>query len=168
MEQSIQHVLAHIDKHGPYDGLVGFSQGAALVTILCMLNCCPDVRFVMLFGGYPATQHLPLQQDNHFFTDIFSKYAKGSVMLNGGQLIDMPSLHVWGTADVQVPSENSLALSKLYKDPVVHIHDGGHFIPTMPECRILYRDFVRTHQERSVHISQTRMHADRSRQNHVA
>jgi predicted esterase len=166
MGQSIQTVLAHMEQHGPYDGLVGFSQGAALVTILCMLNCCPNLRFVMLFGGYPATPHLhlPKLQDDHFLTDIFNKYAKS---VPNGELIDMPSLHVWGTTDLQVPSEQSLALSNLYKNPVLHVHTGGHFIPTMPECRVLYRDFVRAHHERGARMSQTRMHADRGRHDNV-
>jgi pimeloyl-ACP methyl ester carboxylesterase len=155
-EESIQTVMRHIKEHGPYDGLLGFSQGAALVTLLCMLGSPPGVRFVMLFGGYAPPRQLDghgadLSHAVHALPDTFGT----GLRLRDATLIDVPSLHVWGSADTQVPSELSLALSRLYKAPEVHVHGGGHFIPTAPESRVLYRSFVARHQALSVRVQST-------------
>lgn len=57
MQQSVQFVLQYLLQHGPFDGLMGFSQGAAMVTRIAMLvleqHCAalPSLRFLILIGG---------------------------------------------------------------------------------------------------------------------
>ena len=57
-EASLDSLLRFIDSHGPFDGLLGYSMGAAAAT--CLLACFPDplpFRFVLLFNGYAPGAH---------------------------------------------------------------------------------------------------------------
>ena len=62
MQQSVQFALQYLLQHGPFDGLMGFSQGAAMVTRLAMLiaeqyrAATPSLRFLMLIGGVQPTE----------------------------------------------------------------------------------------------------------------
>ena len=57
MQQSVEFVLQYLLQHGPFDGLMGFSQGAAMVTRMAMLvweqhcEALPSLRFLILIGG---------------------------------------------------------------------------------------------------------------------
>lgn len=145
-------VHEHIRNTGPYDGLCGFSQGAALIALLCLSSALDQdypleerlpslsstgVRFVMLFGGY-LPEGLP---------------SLAKVDCEWAIMTDMPSLQVWGQADKQVPSGRSEKLSKIFKTPTLLVHAGGHYIPTNHSERALYRNFVgmhRTGENRSI------------------
>lgn len=55
MNDSVQRVLDYLDEHGPFVGILGFSQGAAVATrVLCALRqskMVHSLRFVVLIGG---------------------------------------------------------------------------------------------------------------------
>jgi predicted esterase len=60
--ESIKFLTDHLDAHGPYDGILGFSQGASMVTRLVklqeQLTSLPSstnriFKFVILIGGVP-------------------------------------------------------------------------------------------------------------------
>lgn len=52
---------AYVAEHGPFDGLLGFSQGAAYAPVYFALN--PTMfQFMVLFSGYVTTTHPALQQ----------------------------------------------------------------------------------------------------------
>ena len=66
MEESIKFLKNHIESNGPYDGLLGFSQGASMVTRLVRIqedatkseldSSVPSkhlFKFVILIGGVP-------------------------------------------------------------------------------------------------------------------
>jgi predicted esterase len=62
LEESIKFLTDHLDAHGPYDGILGFSQGACMVTRLVkrqeQLPSLPSstnriFKFVILIGGVP-------------------------------------------------------------------------------------------------------------------
>lgn len=85
---SLNLLLTHISKHGPYDGLLGYSMGTAAAT--CLLAAFPDgslpFRFVALFSGYAPGAHVQLMQT-----------------LEARKPLRIPSLHVFGTNDSVVP-----------------------------------------------------------------
>ncbi|EKX46435.1 hypothetical protein GUITHDRAFT_70571 [Guillardia theta CCMP2712] len=124
LETSLELVLQAIQTDGPFDGICGFSQGAALAAAVCRrlegTSFSHGIRFLLLFSGY----------------SIASQPTAGLTLLR------TPSLHVWGLQDAQVPSMSSERLSKDFAEPQVHVHDGGHYIPTNPEARRLYNDFM--------------------------
>ena len=84
---SVDRLIAHIQDEGPFDGVLGFSQGSALVCLtlaLCFQKgiCLRGLKFAMLYSGYlPSPPELPA-------------WLSGTVAL--------PSLHVWGESDAQV------------------------------------------------------------------
>jgi pimeloyl-ACP methyl ester carboxylesterase len=100
----------------PFDGVFGFSQGAALTGLLAALRVSEPAPvvfdFAIMVGGFtsPAPQHA------HLFANK----------------VRMPSLHVMGRADGIVPMRDSLLLADRFVDPVVIEHGGGHVIPDDP------------------------------------
>eukprot|EP00887_Chlorella_sp_A99_P002778 scaffold6.g2778.t1 len=60
-ERSLQHIADVCALHGPFDGVLGFSQGAAMACLLCgmqrsgfALRAAPRLRFVVAFAGIKA------------------------------------------------------------------------------------------------------------------
>ena len=84
---SVDLLVAYIAEHGPFDGLMGFSQGSALIC-LALAHCTQGglhlsgLKFAIHFCGFVAH---PL--------DFTNMHPVG---------IELPSLHVWGKADAQV------------------------------------------------------------------
>jgi hypothetical protein len=57
--------------------------------------------------------------------------------------IDLPSLHVIGTGDRVIPHLMSENLANDYfQKAEIFRHDGGHFIPTTPEAKSCYTQFL--------------------------
>lgn len=64
LDESIELVLSTLISDGPFDGIMGFSQGAAMVTRLAYLQQCGDKRFeglqlfkfAILIGGVPPQE----------------------------------------------------------------------------------------------------------------
>jgi predicted esterase len=101
---------------GPrFDGIFGFSQGAALAGLLTAVQesgsappeFCFD--FAIMAGGF--TSDLPQHADllRHRLTT--------------------PSAHVIGRGDVIVPRKDSLRLADRFVDPLIVEHSGGHIVP---------------------------------------
>jgi predicted esterase len=115
-----------------FDGVLGFSQGAALAGLLAGLreNQLREIQvhenqvrenqvrqnagrigfdFAVMFGGFKndAPQHAELYR--HTFA--------------------LPSVHVIGGADRIIPPPESLELANQFQSPVVLEHSGGHIIP---------------------------------------
>jgi len=60
LEASLQMVENHLQEHGPYDGICGFSQGAAVATAVLARGTCQDLslpRFALLFSGIALPSH---------------------------------------------------------------------------------------------------------------
>lgn len=123
---------------GPFDGVLGFSQGAAVVAALCSLrhtrplnndviDAAVHFRFAVLCSGYSSP--VPL-------------HAKITSSEAG---IRCPSLHIYGGQDRQIGSEMSEQLASLFHrdDRVIIKHDYGHIIPTKPEYIEQYVHFLR-------------------------
>ncbi|CAF3913298.1 unnamed protein product [Adineta steineri] len=118
--------LHYIDKlfksEGPFDGIIGFSQGAALTGILCGLQPFGNItfNFAILISGFPsrAECHEQLMQPN--------------------SIKNIPSLHIYGTNDVLVTNDRTLQLADVFENSLVLSHLGGHFTPnTWPSTDII-------------------------------
>ena len=105
-EKALKGVLAYIERHGPYDGLYGFSQGAAVVTALSK----PGVA-----EGFGSKR-----------TWRFVICACG-VSPPGDGTVNLPSLQISGARDHFRAA--SKALADVYEDPVLLEHAGGHELP---------------------------------------
>jgi fermentation-respiration switch protein FrsA (DUF1100 family) len=112
-----------------FDGVFGFSQGAALAGMLAAIrenDSAPlDFDFAIMVGGFTST----LPQHAHLFAR---------------QLV-IPSLHVMGRRDCIVPMSDSLALADRFADPVIIEHGGGHVIPDDPAIATRIVEFMARH-----------------------
>src|SRR5678815_3082778 len=93
-----------------FDGVFGFSQGAALTGLLVGLRAPPGTAtadhplrfdFAIMIGGFPSND-----------PDLAKLYAQRDSYA-------LPSLHVFGRADRIVPSDDSRALAARFASPVL-------------------------------------------------
>ncbi len=126
-------IQEHFRNSGPFDGIFGFSQGAALAGLLVGLRAGPDIEaseyplefgFAILVGGFVSNDP----------THAATYAARASYAL--------PSLHFIGRADRIVPAEASRELAARFEKPCIAEHDGGHLIPSAPEARSALRSFL--------------------------
>jgi acetyl esterase/lipase len=120
-------------KQGPFDGVLGFSQGAALTGLATALRA-PDhkpsieqplsFRFAIEFSGFPARDPK--------LAELYSREKS----------FDLPSLHFVGKTDSIVPPDKTLALAKIFKNPQIFDHADGHIIPTTDAAKKTISDFL--------------------------
>ncbi|XP_054857682.1 esterase OVCA2 [Eublepharis macularius] len=126
LEESLKAVAEAFAEYGPIDGLLGFSQGAALTAIVCALKQRGDPRFqfdfAILFAGFKsqALDHQIYYQEP----------------------IQVPSLHVLGETDRVISAEMSQELSSKFTEPLFLTHPGGHFIPASAAQKKTYLEFL--------------------------
>ncbi|KAL2649722.1 hypothetical protein R1flu_017850 [Riccia fluitans] len=129
LEESISQITAFIKSRGPFDGLMGFSQGAVLVGALAGLHekgltfrDLDTFRFVVLIGGCKSKA-------------LFFKPAYFDP-------ITISSLHFIGEKDFM--KEGGELLVQAFTDPAVIHHPHGHLIPRLGEneaaaCRAFFQ-----------------------------
>jgi acetyl esterase/lipase len=121
------------EKQGPFDGVFGFSQGAALTGMLVGLRA-PD--------GVPTTEK-PLAFGFAMMVGGFLSADPDLAGLYGSkESYALPSLHIIGRSDGIVPSEDSKALAAKFKEPLILEHGGGHVIASTPEIRKQVASFL--------------------------
>jgi predicted esterase len=116
-------LVSLFQQSGPFDGVFGFSQGAALTSLLVGLRNAREAEdripfdFAMMVGGFASNDgsHAYLYQRR-------SEY-------------ELPSVHIIGGSDFVVPSSNSDRLARLFENPLILRHSGGHVIPDHPQIR---------------------------------
>lgn len=131
LDESVAVVREAVKADGPFDGILGFSQGAALVAMLCSLQerqTEPDFsfRFAVLVAGFRSAC-----QEHQVFYDA---------------PLQIPSLHVFGLEDRVIPDHMSRELLPSFLEPAVLTHPGGHFIPAQAAHRQTYQDFLKRFQ----------------------
>jgi predicted esterase len=127
-------LVSLFQQSAPFDGVFGFSQGAALTSLLVGLRnpCEAESRisfdFAMMVGGFASRDgcHANLYQRK-------SEY-------------DLPSVHIIGASDFVVPSSDSDRLASLFREPLILRHSGGHVVPCDPQVRSSVAAFL---QERA-------------------
>lgn len=129
LAESIMYIR-EVLREGRYDGIFGFSQGAAFAAVISALLERPHLHPPFLVDGKPP--HPPL---------------KFCVAVSGFKLLDplcnpfftpnytTPTLHVLGRTDVVVVEERSRTLCEVSKNARLEEHDGGHFVPSKGNWR---------------------------------
>lgn len=128
LEEALETVAQALDRLGPFDGLLGFSQGAALAAFVCALGQAGDPRFplprfIILVSGFCPRglgHKEPILQSP----------------------VSLPSLHVFGDTDRVIPSQESMQLASRFLGAVTLTHSGGHFIPAAASHRQAYLKFL--------------------------
>ncbi|POM80649.1 Serine hydrolase (FSH1)-like protein [Phytophthora palmivora] len=136
IEQSMVRIDEELRRHGPFDVVIGFSQGAALLTILTMWylrhgNVC-WWKLVICVGG----------------VDVSGVNVKSLFLDKTGRRIPvpLPSIHLIGKMDPLYQESHRLALSWADKaEPngfkkVIYEHEGGHKFPSVSKNREFYSE----------------------------
>jgi predicted esterase len=121
-------------QSAPFDGVFGFSQGAALTSLLVGLRNPREAEarisfdFAIMVGGFASND------GRH--AEIYQRKAK----------YGLPSVHIIGKSDFVVPSSRSDRLASFFKDPLILRHSGGHVVPSDPQIQNSVATFL---QERA-------------------
>ncbi|CAJ1063800.1 esterase OVCA2 [Xyrichtys novacula] len=131
LEESMTAVRDAVRVQGPFDGILGFSQGAAFVAMLCSLQeqkLEPEFsfRFAILVAGFRSA------------CNEHQKFYDAPLLI--------PSLHVFGLEDRVIPDNMSRELLPSFQDAQVLTHPGGHFVPAASAHRQTYQDFLKRFQ----------------------
>uniref|UniRef100_UPI00398F5E2A esterase OVCA2 isoform X1 n=1 Tax=Pristiophorus japonicus TaxID=55135 RepID=UPI00398F5E2A len=132
LEESLETVSKAMVELGPFDGIMGFSQGAALVSMICALKQQGDSRFQFDFAILIAGFRSRCKLHERFYEEP----------------IALPSLHVFGDTDRVIPGAMSQELSTLFMDPVILTHPGGHFVPASAPQKKVYLEFLERFQKK--------------------
>jgi len=117
-DKSLTYLKTAFEEKGPFDGILGFSQGAAMAAAVCgkqeQLVGEIDFRFCVLCSGFTPWPLLEMKEKRS---------------------IKCPSLHIFGSQpgkDRQIVTQASSDLAGLFEDGCATIveHDFGHIIPT--------------------------------------
>ena len=110
---SIQHLQELSELHGPFDAILGHSQGAMLTAILLALQGETTIRpkaAVLTGAAWPNP-----------FSDTLEA-------LSGHESRLPPTLHCIGDADTMNPPEQARRLAALFRGETLS-HPGGHVVP---------------------------------------
>ena len=125
VEETLAQVREHIHTHGPYDGILGFSQGASLAALLCLEPPrVPHFKFAVMVAGFVPND------------------PRYSAWCDPSSPIAIPSMHIYGATDERVPPAASMRLSSCFEAPQGHSWDGGHAVPSTAAFRKALRSFI--------------------------
>ncbi|VDQ02876.1 unnamed protein product [Trichobilharzia regenti] len=133
---------------GPFDGIIGFSQGAAFLLILqiIMEHKLYDevdtewVRFHHFYKDFSDWNMKPIK-----FTVLVAPFLSRCSLHKNiyAYKSTMPSLIVCGKTDSVISREMTDEILDIFlSKPQVFLHDGGHYIPTHGEAKQAYTDFI--------------------------
>ncbi|GIL60114.1 hypothetical protein Vafri_14749 [Volvox africanus] len=134
MKASERFLMALLAQQGPFDGLIGFSQGAAMSGALVALqrsglraelSTLRPLRFCILFAG------LKSRHPDHLaaFDALSGK-------------VPCPSLHVFGDKDA-LKNPHCTELADSFRSATVLLHQRGHVIPVLHEPQLaIMRAFI--------------------------
>lgn len=122
-DKSVDYINEVLKTKGPFDGIVGFSQGGCLAGILASAFEKPE--------RMPGLK-LPKEQGAFKFAVAVSGFRSRDQLHQKlfETPIETPVLHVLGRADQIVELERSQTLVDVCKNSRVELHDGGHSLPS--------------------------------------
>lgn len=141
VEKSLDYLNNIFQSSGPFDGVWGFSQGATMAHFLAKIaldnrqsDCIVFNREAIKFNFVIITA---TSKSVNPAMAAFEKYYRTENKLN------MHSLHIIGKSDKVTNFERALELTQCYLNPVVHLHELGHFIPGDKESKSIYENFLK-------------------------
>ncbi|KER33882.1 hypothetical protein T265_00325 [Opisthorchis viverrini] len=128
--ESVLALRDFIRSHNPFDGVLAFSQGAAFALLLQLMmehNLCDFADTLPKFTILVAPFFSRSKQHQKVYA------FKSSV----------PALVIYGKTDEVIQAEMSEEVLELFDPPAtVYVHEGGHFIPTHTDARMVYTQFI--------------------------
>ncbi|KAG9068240.1 Ovarian cancer-associated protein 2 [Linnemannia hyalina] len=164
-DESLTGLREVLEKQGPFDGVMGFSQGASMASLLQLLLERPHLspvmaglkhapfKFAIIVSGFEprdaeklawyTNKYDVLQQMDGDDENKENQENQETKTLFG---VQGASLHVIGRNDVIIEPERAEGLLKhyQYKAPQTLYHDGGHYLPSNAASRQTYKSFVQS------------------------
>ncbi|PGH23856.1 hypothetical protein AJ80_02104 [Polytolypa hystricis UAMH7299] len=138
---ALQDLEAYVEEEGPFDGILAFSHGATLAASFLIYKSqqrrtqkqlALGFKCAIFISGAPPVEFGGLREDG----------TTGSLHdLSDGELISVPTVHIWGRKDNSVASPLS-DITALYSQRITCLHDGGHEVPG-PETKKALTDSVK-------------------------
>ncbi|CUM45570.1 uncharacterized protein AC631_03728 [Debaryomyces fabryi] len=145
-DQSLEYLVGYIKENGPYDGIIGFSQGAAMSAVIInviseLIPNHKNFQIAVLFSGFAFTEPIDPSKDNklnlNYQINDTNEYTSKVKLIDNYKRyyrsMDTTTrvLNVYGSKDMTVPGIRSQYLSTTFKDEMLteYVHEGGHFIP---------------------------------------
>ena len=148
LRQSLIHIVRKIASDGPFDGVYGFSQGAAIASLLCepavhgaLGLTAPPFRFILLvcgadydkaFGAGVAQEFMGACAAQEDAARQLQEVQHPPAAASRSSLLQLPSLHLMGEKDDILAS--SQELTQRYAQPQLLFHKSGHAVPAMELC----------------------------------
>ena len=130
VEATLECIRAAVEEHGPFDGVLGFSQGATMAAYCCLrpetwwkAGAAPPFRFAILFSAF-------LPRDPAWSL-VAAEPSKS-----------LPTFHCFGQSDDRVPPKSCLAVAACFDAPRHHPHEGGHGVPSDAPLRAALKEFI--------------------------
>ena len=123
VSNAVSQLEIYINEEGPFDGIIGYSQGASLAATY-LLKCCQD---------HPS-QPLPVKCAVFISGGCFDPQSLKSDDLQWidakEPLLNLPTAHIWGRNDTVWPG-SAEGLYVACHEPLrqMYVHDEGHNIP---------------------------------------
>ena len=131
VDETLEVVRSRVASGPAIHAVMGFSQGAALASLLAGLHAragrgspVPELRRAAFAGGFAFA---PARPEYHLFRAP----------------LPLPSLHVSGAMDSVVSTRSSRRLAALFAGATLHVHPAGHAAHSGRGCASLdaYRRF---------------------------
>jgi hypothetical protein len=137
-------LLETIKTYGPFDGVLGFSQGAS--TAVLALATIPELKatceFAVLFSGFEPLDASAAAKLRRTGTSASTRDGR-TPPENAPAILGVRSLHVHGVNDRMVSRQRAEALLGAFAEvPELFSHQGGHGVPTTKEFRERLKRFV--------------------------
>ncbi|KAL7420259.1 Family of serine hydrolases 3 [Cryptotrichosporon argae] len=141
-DETLAYIHDFMARNGPFDGVMGFSQGACMAAILCALLEKPGAlsafpsepafapfKFAIIVGGFLPTPAVPN------LDHLWPLPAR------------LPTLHVVGRNDTLITEERSRTLIDKCENVRRELHDGGHFTPSKASWRHFFNAYIASFAE---------------------
>lgn len=143
-DDSFRWIVDHINKNGPYVGIMGFSQGSAMAAILTnsltRYSKQPQFKFTICILGFAFTEPLdtnPATRTNIFDLNTVEEYLQHvKIRESYRNYYTRPSdfstkvIVVYGEHDPVCPPARVQYLARTFPNAVEIGFDGGHDVPS--------------------------------------
>ncbi len=165
-KDSLFYILDFCEKNGPFDGILGFSQGCVLSTLLIAMSSNSilqakvdqdtnnGVVFLQkLYKECKEAKYLEKQAPFRFCIFVGSFLPRAldlkkefATMMEKQQIYidDVPTVHIIGKLDQIIPYTATESHTKLFTNNLSRIvyHEGGHAVPSTKEVAEVVTSFL--------------------------
>ncbi|KAJ1982518.1 DEAH-box ATP-dependent RNA helicase prp22 [Dimargaris xerosporica] len=130
LQESLNFVKQILENEGPFDGIMGFSQGAAMASVIALL---------LARSAAYTDKPMPSSRDYQFSVDTPHSLPRFFMLFSGFRIavdalaplyktsiVTTPSLHIVGDLDTIIVPDRSQALLANFHTPTVLSHQGGY------------------------------------------